>query len=278
MRGPSDDRKRPGLLRRMFRPLWVKALAAFGLLISGFALAQVEDVGPQLREEARQSIRGDPPLRAVVAPDRDAYADGFDIAVPDPSRLDPLPPEADDSCDSLFDVGINAGGFNIDATYLKLTVEGYTRRDVTIVGMRAKVLSRDDRRNGIRIVCFGGGEAPRIGLYFNLDDDDPRARAVDQEGRPTGLYFESKTVEVKNTEPDSFKISASTTHSVEWRLELDLIVDSKETSQSIPPDDKPPFRTSGRLSGGPDAGAYEGQIALDPFSRPPKLSITGMNE
>jgi hypothetical protein len=262
--------------RRLFGRMWGKIVAAGAIVATTLVTLQATEIGPQLREEAHVAIFDDPPLRATVTPNRDAYADGFDIAVPNPNRLRPLLDQADGSCRSLFDAGIEAGGFNIDATHLKLDVEGHTRRDVTIVGMRAKILSRGKRRNGIRVVCFGGGQSPRIGLYFQLDDDEPHARAVDREGRPTGRYFESTTVEVENKETASFKITGRTSASVEWRLELDLIIDGKHTMQTIPSPGERPFRTTGRLSGGSDAGAYRGQVAFDPFTSPSRLTTTGM--
>jgi hypothetical protein len=264
---------------------WI--LAGASIAAAALIGLQVADYGPQLQDEPRVAIFDDPSLRATVAPNRAVYGGGFDIAVPDAHKLRPLLDEAAGSCTSLFDAAIEAGGFNIDATHLKLDVEGHTprerkylwakRRDVTIVGMRAKIVSRGARRNGIRVVCFGGGQSPRIGLFFQLDDDEPHAQAVDQEGRPTHPYFESKTVEVRNTETESFKITGTTSRSVEWKLELDLIIDGKETTQTIPPAGEQPFRTTGRLSGGPDAGAYRGQVAFDPFTTSPsRPTTTGM--
>lgn len=246
--------------------LGTAALAVVGTEV-GLAVPRVNHWIANLGDEP------EPLVRATVRYNPGPLTDGFDLVAPDRDALkDKL--NGVNSCQSLFDASLSAGAFNLDSTYLLLDVQGNAPNGVTIVGMRAVVRNRAKPENGVHVICFGGGEVGRVGLFFNLDSAHPAALRVGQSGPPRGLYFAKKVVHLQPDEPFPFSITASAARSaVEWELKLDLLVNGEQRTETVEAPQGGPFRTSGRLSIETDE-EYLGQVTLDPLTRPNKLDTS----
>ena len=230
--------------RRRIKSL-VAILAAFGVLsaLGGYAVKKLLSEAEETFEEtALISVNEDP----------QGGGDGFHVATRSPIGLDATFADVMD-CSSLFVAAKDAGAVDVRAVREAVQIEGDTRRDLSIVGMRARVLRREPALAGASIGCQSAGAQGGIGVLFNLDEALPLARAITQFdslqfGAP---YFASGNIVrlVKGEEQPFMMVGFSETDYVEWEVEADVIVDGDTRTITIN-NDGAPFRVTGSPSGG----------------------------
>lgn len=123
-------------------------------------------------------------------------------------------------------------------------MEGRTHKDVAVVGMRAKVLSRGEPLRGTHISCPSAGDVSAIGIAFDLEEREPVARILQDDGSAGDPYFGSSAVTFTKGEVVPFQIVGVTGRShVEWIIEADLLIDDERETVRID-DQGEPFRTT----------------------------------
>jgi hypothetical protein len=123
------------------------------------------------------------------------------------------------------------GGADPGVTFLKLIVEGQ-RKSTTlrIVNMKADVVKRTQPLTGTLLLATGEGGGAITELGFNLDENEPIARTIVDDGEKFGRpYFGTEqTKTLARGEQEVFQITAKTTRSyVEWCVEISLLIDGK---------------------------------------------------
>jgi hypothetical protein len=140
-------------------------------------------------------------------------------------------------CNGFHDWGRRLGGADVDATKLRLIVQGTTDKAVVITGLGAHILNRK-LVTGLNVGCPSAGQAQIRVLALDLDSPNPSATHLIRGKRsPFGFTLRKGETEI-------FDITATTVkpEMVEWNLRLDLTVDGRP--QSIEVQDRgAPFRT-----------------------------------
>lgn len=149
-----------------------------------------------------------------------------------------------DICNGFHEWGRRLGGADVNATHIRLIVQGATSSAVIITGLSARVLNHK-AVNGRTVECATSqGEAQIRTLAINLDSRNTSASYLAHGKRsPFGFTLGKGETEV-------FDITASTSKAdmLEWSLLLHFTVDGKE--QSIEMRDRGvPFRTVARHKG-----------------------------
>jgi hypothetical protein len=147
---------------------------------------------------------------------------------------------------------------------------------VVVGGMKAKIVSTRPAPAGTAILLsLDGGAEPVIKVGFDLDSADLRARAIGADGGPTRqAFFSDNDLPFDAGDTARFVVSANATkHLYEWRVQLDVFVDGGVESVLAPPEDQPPFRTSGFASSYQAAFTYNG--AADPTQFCVQLGVCG---
>jgi hypothetical protein len=112
------------------------------------------------------------------------------------------------------------------STRIKVVVQNNGRATAVVTGMRARILNRSQPVSGALVGLIPQGETPNTMLRLNLDTSIPLVRTRIG-GAP---YFLSKSVSLKQDEPHTFEIEASTIRSyIEWQLLVDVNVGGGET-------------------------------------------------
>ncbi|WP_433221575.1 hypothetical protein ACQP00_21025 [Dactylosporangium sp. CS-047395] len=216
--------------------------------------AMLTDFGKSVVEDA-----ADAPAIAVTAiVERDQNIQGETWILPDP--LQPLPQDdallsnpygqqSDKDAGNIEPFRAWArthGGADPEVTFLKLIVEGRRRSTIRVINVSAVVMDRKEPLSGTLLAAGpeGGGALTQIG--FNLDENDPVARTVDEDtgefGKPYFSATETKTLD--RGEQEVFQITASTHRAfVQWCVEVKLLIDSKiQTHRKCP--ESGPLRTT----------------------------------
>jgi hypothetical protein len=106
---------------------------------------------------------------------------------------------------------------------------------VTIVGVRAHVLSRTPPIVRSEVVCLGAGASPAQQVVLNLDRGEPKALELRADGTAGDPYFRAHTVTLQRGEPADFTIAAITARdTVRWRLEVDTESGNKKETIVVP--------------------------------------------
>jgi hypothetical protein len=166
----------------------------------------------QYASSTLESVTRASALTATAMFDDDAYTDGYVLVLPKPPKRADF--ESVRDCSTLLVAARQVGGVHTNPLLIKLLLEGRTVRDVTIVGMRAKVITRTRPLHGAEVSCAGGGEISPIRITFNLDRDDPVAERVTEEGSTEGPYFgKGYVLSLKKGEVASLLVTAATKRS-----------------------------------------------------------------
>jgi hypothetical protein len=230
----------------------VGVLAALGIL-GAVGSRVVDEIWPDLEE----TVSGGGPLDISVREDPQGGSDGFSVATRSPAGLAGRLRQARD-CDSLFNAAKDAGAVDINRSLHALLLEGSTHRDVAIVDMRARIRKRARPLGGANIRCASAGELGAIGVFFNLDESRPTARALRPGLRPGKPYFAGgNVVSVTKKELQPFRIVAEVSRDyVEWDIQADLIIDGEAETLTIDNNGEP-FRLTGERGHGDYTRYYE---------------------
>jgi hypothetical protein len=213
--------------------------------------------GPTLSKPFRSHHHVQPPRPAPLTlsadHDRGVLADGWIVVVPDRKRAAAAFKSGIHDCDSLWQAARSAGAADVGTTYAHVTAEGSGARTSTIVGIRARVLSRRPRTAGALADCPGGSAVGLIRMRLDLDSGDPVALRVvrddhQEEGRVVGPFFADHAITVRRGESVPIIVEA-TTHSqfVVWKLEVTARVNGRRHTYVLD-DNGQPFRTTARSS------------------------------
>jgi hypothetical protein len=251
-------------LRRYGR--WIVAgLAAFGIL--GAIGHKAVDWSVST---AGEKIHKTKPLLIGVREDPQGGSDGFVVAARSPAGLDQKLRGAHD-CDSLMTISKAAGATDYYKVTERLVLEGGTRRDVSIVDMRAKVLTRETPLRGAKISCGSAGAVGGIGILFKLDEPHPVALKLTDGAALTtaGPYFANgNIINLTKGETQGFEIVGQSTSSyVEWQIDADVVIDGKSKTITINNDGQP-FRVTGLPS---ENRRYQRYYEFQWWKRPPRM-------
>ena len=206
----------------------------------------VNAIGPDIEEK----VAGGEPIGISVREDPQGGSDGFRVAARSPAGLDGRLRRAKD-CDSLFRAAKNAGAVDIRRSIHSMVLEGRTHREVAIVDMRARILKREPILTGAHIGCQSAGAMDAIGVGFNLDENSPVARKVEDLYAPLGgPYFGGGgIVSLKKTELQPVQMVGLASRAyVEWEIDATAVIDGEERKVTIDNNGEP-FR----ITGGPEA-------------------------
>ncbi|WP_377593045.1 hypothetical protein [Micromonospora eburnea] len=166
--------------------------------------------------------------------------DVFSFVMPAGARP-ATPPPID--CASVVDWAHANGGVDQDATRVRLVVQGVSDKGVLIEGMRARTIRHSARPapGGISLTCGGGqGTVTPRQVAMDLDKDHPSAEyAVKVDGR-LPLFG----VTLQRGETEVFELTATTKGTVEWVIELNLVVGGEPQSVEVTNHGRA-FRTTG---------------------------------
>lgn len=217
-------------------------IGALGIL--GAIGSRVVDFGANRVAERVDDAKS--PTLVSVREDPQGGSDGFRVAMRSVAGLEPKLRSARD-CDHLFVAAKHAGAVDVDQSITGVILEGRTRRDLTIVDMRAHVLRREPPLRGAVVLCSSAGAEDAIGVAFNLDERDPVARTITNDFRTGRPYFErGKVVTLKKAELQPLAVYGQTSrYYVEWVIEAEAIVDGKKRTITITNNGRP-FRLTAR--------------------------------
>ncbi|MFI7282586.1 hypothetical protein ACIBOV_20235 [Micromonospora chersina] len=169
--------------------------------------------------------------------------DVFSFVMPTTARPATHPPL---DCPSIVDWAHRNGGVDQETTRVRLVTQGLSDKGVLIQGMHARVLRRSERPDpsGASLTCGGGqGTVTPRQVAMNLDEAVPSAEyATKVDGRLPLFGF---TLEKGETEV--FELTATTKGTVEWVIDLDLVVGGESQNVQVTNHGRP-FRTTSFVS------------------------------
>lgn len=246
-----------GFIVSRYAPAWLGVVVGlFGAAVPGLL---AERYGPRVLE----IVAGDAPLRTVIGDDGAFYNDGWFLALPGALPAD-TPPEGERTANVVRAWFVERGAYAVDASHLRLALEGRSVDTIIIDGMKARVLRRDPPLDGTLITFPSAGENVVRGVAFDLDRDDSTASTPDG-----GPYFRDYFVTLSRGEIQVFAIEARTTRdAVEWELEVAFTIRGKREVVRLN-DGGQPFRTTPKA---PNVGS---QYLWAWFEQCPRLIADG---
>ena len=204
------------LLDRYVSP-WLGAVVGFVLLAVASAL--LGERAPRLIELAT----GDAPIRAIIGDDSSVYNDGWSVALPRALGYSEQP-EPGTSVLEARRYFVDIGAFDVEATSIRLAVEGRSADTVTITGIRAFVAETAPPVAQTLIRSQSAGEEKVIQLEINLDESNPVARGDGVD------YFRQGFVTLVKGEVQVFQIIArAEARAYAWQLEVRYRVRESES-------------------------------------------------
>lgn len=272
-RNPHQEVEASGSRRRLPRTYFkyaVAVLAAFGILgaIGSRVVEKVSSsAGEALDPEAPVliNVREDPQCAAGCV---------FSVATRSSADLD-VKVATVKGCGSLFSAMKAAGAVDVGAVMEGAVLEGGTRRDLTIVGLRAKVLKREPGFDGALAYCAPAGDVGAIGVIFNLDEEEPVARKLPAPGNLAygEPYFDrGNVIRLVKGEIQPFMLVGLTTRReyVEWEVEAQVVIDGNEQTITINDRGKP-FRVTGVAPRYRPMSGYKRYYDWQYYEQPQKL-------
>ncbi|MEO3784900.1 hypothetical protein ABGB12_16290 [Actinocorallia sp. B10E7] len=203
--------------------------------------------------------------------------EGFSWLFPEPLKLDEEQLAqanrfARSDPDALAQWWRRLGGVDPGNTHAKIALRGNAVKPVRIMDMRALNECRSPLTGALALSPPAGLESA-VKVGFDLDQPQPHARTVDEDGRWGGPYFSDQTITLEREETLVLHIvGAVKARYCEFRLEVRLLMNGQEKVQVID-DNGVPFKVSSFVSGSnPNAGEnldvyrelYVGGIASPP--------------
>lgn len=245
----------------------IAALAAFGI----FGAVGTYVVNATL-PDAAEKISGTEPLRFTVQTNPEGGGDGFIAAKRSTTSLDRTFSGVN-NCDAFFAFAKRVGAVDVRHSRLHVLLEGRTRRDVAIIGMKARIHAREPSFDGEEMVCASAGSIDSIGVAFDLDETKPIARAAvdadDASGAP--FFQDGKVIALKQGELQPIAATGYVDRGyVSWDLQLDVVVDGEKRTFTIDDNGKP-FRTTG------PAKVYRRYLEWVWYVQPPYLYVSALD-
>jgi hypothetical protein len=154
----------------------------------------------------------------------------------------------------MLDYYYNNGASDVNFTHFKLILQGRRNIEIRLVDIRAVILKRSERLGeGASVLTPGPqGQDESVELGFDLDGSDLSAKEIVE---PLNAFygpaffgeriFQKSTVTLARNEQQVFEVTArSFNYYVEWRLEIDLLIDGEVEVISVDSNGRP-FRTCG---------------------------------
>jgi hypothetical protein len=121
------------------------------------------------------------------------------------------------------------GGVDVDASFVKLIVEGQRQAGVVITGMQAKIDRRGPPLRGVLFYAPPEGERENVQIGFNLDERVAVARLINSKkslGDPGYFeeeYFKNYNIPLKLGEDQVFTVVATTSsYYYAWYIEIEV--------------------------------------------------------
>jgi hypothetical protein len=231
------------------RDVRLVAVTAFVTVLATTAATGLVGAASGWFDRVRATVSNEQPVRPFVLLERDQQIQGETwvfpqaISMTQPDRK--VLAGAYDHIDEFRDWARSHGGVDPSITVLKLVVEGQTKHSVRVIGMRVGIDRRQAPVTGtlLHAGTEQGDDITQVG--FDLDENDPVARTVREEGPSVDNYFGAPYFSARQTktlaqgEQEVFQITARTLKSyVEWHIELKLLLDGQEQTMKVRPADR----------------------------------------
>jgi hypothetical protein len=132
-----------GFIVSRYAPVWLGVVVGlFGAAVPGLL---AERYGPRVLE----IVAGDAPLRTVIGDDGAFYNDGWLLALPSALPGD-TPPEGERTANVVRAWFVERGAYAVDASHLRLAVEGRSV-DTVIIDGKSSVIRKPDLRQFDRL-------------------------------------------------------------------------------------------------------------------------------
>lgn len=228
---PDGERTRPRIPLKWAGTIAAPLVVALALLLAG-AIFDVPAFKDLIHSTARPA---DKDVRLTVRHEDP----GFDLALPSGVELTArqkrlLTHWSLHSADPTGDLGrliaeLRAeGGANPNELPLRITLEGRRNQPINVDDVRPVDIRRFKPYDGTFVSIPPQEPGETVKMMFNFDEVNPRARvAVGSEGdvRPGGLFFEEKTLTIRNAQQDALAIkSIATRWAVTFKIRVDYRV------------------------------------------------------
>lgn len=215
----------------------------------------------QLNDPAIQLVT---PTGIALTPRQKRYLSTWKFAQDQP-RQDP----DGYSMDKLIDELRAAGAANPDVLYLVIKLEGRRNQPLFVDNVRPVNLKRTRPYAGtlVNIPPQSGGDTAK--MIFNFDEIAPRAHEAipsdDGTYKPGGLFFNDKTLTIKDGEQDSILVKSVTTRSaVTFKIQIDYRIGGQPKHLIIDNRGRPfalsPFNCTKRTKLLKEGGSIPGEV------------------
>jgi|SRR4051794_1660944 hypothetical protein len=169
---------------------------------------------------SKESIRD--PLEVSVMPNSEMPDGAWRIVVPDPTRL-PTDTSTIKDCDTLWKVGLTAGGIESRSSTHLILLQGKANNGVVITQMEARITKRQPAIPGALLECVRHVIPPAgilaIHLDFNLNSTDTAAAKYFDKGHVISIAKDEPVLlATEVTLPDS---------AAYWHIEAKILVAGK---------------------------------------------------
>jgi len=207
-------------------------------------------------KEVADALSTDPPIRAIVVPERDQGLQGELWIYPgvlseNAAGLAAASTAAENDTD-LHNKLYQNGFLDVELTLATLLLEGRRNVPVRVINIRAEILDRQPLPQGYSLLGPGPqGTGESILIGFDLDSSNLDARAVEELRSPydkdsmKGSFFSSHNTELILGEQEVYRIvSRSFRSDVKWQLIAEVAVAGESAPTTVPiTNGGKPFRT-----------------------------------
>ncbi|PZG02020.1 hypothetical protein C1I99_04285 [Micromonospora deserti] len=156
-------------------------------------------------------------------------SDEFGLVMPKDAKPAGQPPIG---CSEIVDWARHNGAVDRDVSRVRLVVQGVTDQGVLIDNLRAKVIrhTRTPEPAGVELRCGGAqGVATPRRVVIDLDAEEPAAAYAEEIAGRIPLFGFT----LQKGETEIFDLTATTKGTVEWVLELDLVVGGERQTVEV---------------------------------------------
>lgn len=223
---------------------WLRRRKVLGSLLTAFVLAAVTALGTVAGTSIAESIKDDYKITVEDNPDNISSRTGprgGAYIVPAPIEDVGDPPNMTNSCVGRYEWARDQQGIDADTTVIRLTVGAEGDHKIRVTGFEPKVITRDSPAIGTHLNCPGRGEQPELrSVGVDLDADPPTTSVTDAQGLPIPTIFD-----VSGDDQETFEVTANTvTCDCSWVLDVHLLVDGEERTETVHASNGKPFHTS----------------------------------
>lgn len=229
----SDDRM--SLRDWLFRAPKV----VWGLVLAPFVAFAVNYYAPGLFESTSRVVRNNDRILASAEYDEGIYDDGWIVALESDFSSDTQPP-GQPNCSDVRAWLVERGAVDAGTTYLQVAIEGDSTDPVVIKQIHARVVSRNEPITNTSVGCPSAGAFDVIGIGFDLDEQDPAAKALKKDGTFGGPYFSRKAISLAKNESQVLAVTATTEDCYcQWVLDIAYLVEGQRQVLTVDAGDGP---------------------------------------